>query len=187
MRYFGALPKSDRQRSGEGVGRRNGCPKGCFWRVRFLSAPLRSALKTSEDLKGADRKRTLQKHSFGHPFLRPTPSPLLWRTPTKMTPDSWKPWDVSTFGMAHDHSTRSFIVFGPMWLASRGHVVQAHSFGKLKSHKRNMRTKSEALSRILARRRSTNSATPPAPYRSLPGPPGPESRKSLPKPSGPGV
>ena len=30
-----------RQRSGEGVVRRNGRPKGCFWRVRFLSAPLR--------------------------------------------------------------------------------------------------------------------------------------------------
>ena len=28
-----------RQRSGEGVVRRNGCPKGCFWRVRFFSAP----------------------------------------------------------------------------------------------------------------------------------------------------
>ena len=26
-------------RSGEGVVRRNGCPKGCFWRVRFFSAP----------------------------------------------------------------------------------------------------------------------------------------------------
>ena len=30
-----------RQRSGEGVVRRNGCPKGCFSRVRFFSAPLR--------------------------------------------------------------------------------------------------------------------------------------------------
>ena len=30
-----------RQRSGEGVVRRNGCPKGCFWRVRFFSAPSR--------------------------------------------------------------------------------------------------------------------------------------------------
>ena len=30
-----------RQRSGEGVVRRNGCPKGCFWRVRFFSGPLR--------------------------------------------------------------------------------------------------------------------------------------------------
>ena len=30
-----------RQRSGEGVVQRNGCPKGCFWRVRFFSAPLR--------------------------------------------------------------------------------------------------------------------------------------------------
>ena len=29
-----------RQRSGEGVARRNGCPKGCFWRVRFSSAAL---------------------------------------------------------------------------------------------------------------------------------------------------
>ena len=32
-----------RQRSGEGVVRRNGCRKGCFWRVRFCSAPLRSS------------------------------------------------------------------------------------------------------------------------------------------------
>ena len=30
-----------RQRSSEGVVRRNGCAKGCFWRVRFFSAPLR--------------------------------------------------------------------------------------------------------------------------------------------------
>ena len=30
-----------RQRSGEGVVRRNGRPKGCFWRVRFFSASLR--------------------------------------------------------------------------------------------------------------------------------------------------
>ena len=30
-----------RQRSGEGVVRRNGCPKGCFWRVRLFSAPSR--------------------------------------------------------------------------------------------------------------------------------------------------
>ena len=28
--------------------RRNGCPKGCFWRVRFFSAPLRFAIKTPE-------------------------------------------------------------------------------------------------------------------------------------------
>ena len=36
-----------RQRSGEGVVRRNGCPKGCFWRVRFFSAPLRFVLKNN--------------------------------------------------------------------------------------------------------------------------------------------
>ena len=53
-----------RQRSGEGVVRRNGCPKGCFWR----------------DLKGAERRNGLsKKHPFGQPFLRTTPSPLLWR------------------------------------------------------------------------------------------------------------
>ena len=30
------------------------------------------------NLKGAEKKRTLQKHPFGQPFLRTTP--LLWRT-----------------------------------------------------------------------------------------------------------
>ena len=62
--------------------RRNGCPKGCFWRVRFFSAPLRfilKHLKVPENVEGAEKKRTLQKHAFGQPFLRTTPSPLLWR------------------------------------------------------------------------------------------------------------
>ena len=68
-----------RQRSGEAVVRRNGCPKGCFWRVSFFSAPLRLALKTPENLKGAEKRRTLQKHPFGQPFLRTTPSLLPWR------------------------------------------------------------------------------------------------------------
>ena len=31
--------------------------------------------------QGAEKKHTLQKHPFGQPFLRTTPSPLLWRTP----------------------------------------------------------------------------------------------------------
>ena len=56
---FGASPPLERfvffrarQRRGEGVVRRNGCPKGCFWRVRFFSAPLRFVLKnTCEVLK----------------------------------------------------------------------------------------------------------------------------------------
>ena len=68
---------------------RNGCPKGCFWRVRFLSAPLRFSGSFScfkRNLKGAEKKRTLQKHPFGQPFLRTTPSPLLWRALI-----SWKP------------------------------------------------------------------------------------------------
>ena len=70
-----------RQRSGEGVVRGNGRPKGCFWRVRFFSAPLRFALQISENLKGAEKKQTLQRHPFGRLFPRTTPSPLLWRTP----------------------------------------------------------------------------------------------------------
>ena len=32
------------------------------------------------NLKGAEKKRTLQTHPFGQSFLRRTPSPLLWRT-----------------------------------------------------------------------------------------------------------
>ena len=62
-----------RQRSGEGVVRGNGCPKGCFWRVRFFSVPLRFALKTPKNLEGTEKKRTLQKHPFGQPFPRTTP------------------------------------------------------------------------------------------------------------------
>ena len=31
------------------------------------------------NLAGAQKKRTLQKHPFGRPFPRTTPSPLLWR------------------------------------------------------------------------------------------------------------
>ena len=69
-----------RQKSGEGVVRRNGCPKGCFWRVRFFSAPLRFSDVLRATLKGAEKKWTLQKHPFGQPFLRTTPSPLLWCT-----------------------------------------------------------------------------------------------------------
>ena len=34
-----------RQRSGDGVVRANGRPTGCFWRVRFFSAPFRFALQ----------------------------------------------------------------------------------------------------------------------------------------------
>ena len=30
------------------------------------------------NLKGAEKKRTLQKHPFGQPFIRTTPSLLLW-------------------------------------------------------------------------------------------------------------
>ena len=60
-----------RQRSGEGVVRRNGCPKGCFCRVRFFSAPSRFALQRPENLKGEEEMDS-PKHPFGQPFLRTT-------------------------------------------------------------------------------------------------------------------
>ena len=92
-----------RQSSGEGVVRRNGCPKGCFWRVRFFSAPLKFVLKNTCEvlkiLRGQSRKRTLQKHPFGQPFLRTTPSaaPLarpqevLWAKGAKVSQESFAP------------------------------------------------------------------------------------------------
>ena len=40
--------------------RGNGRPKGCFWRVRFFSAPVRFALKTPDNLKWEEKKQTLQ-------------------------------------------------------------------------------------------------------------------------------
>ena len=55
--------------------------KGVFGESVSSLPPLRFALKTHETLRG-QRKRTLQKHPFRRPFLRTTPSPLLWRAPT---------------------------------------------------------------------------------------------------------
>ena len=63
--------------------RRNGCPKGVFGESVSSMLPydgfqdLSGVLRAN--LKGAEKKRTLQKHPFGQPFLRTTPSPLLWR------------------------------------------------------------------------------------------------------------
>ena len=49
-----------RQRSGEGVVRRNGCPKGCFWRVSFFSC----SLKVFMCLKGAREETDSPKTPF---------------------------------------------------------------------------------------------------------------------------
>ena len=54
-----------RQRRGEGVVRRNGCPKGCFWRVHFFSASLRFALKHLKALRG-QRRNGLSKNTLLH-------------------------------------------------------------------------------------------------------------------------
>ena len=72
------LPFRVRQRSGEGVVRRNGCPKGCFWRVRFFSALLRFILKSTckvlKTLRGQSRnglsKNTLLDNRFSARRLR---------------------------------------------------------------------------------------------------------------------
>ena len=53
--------------------------KRCFWRVHFFSVPLRFSGVSRANLKAAEKKRALQKHPFGQPFLHTTPSPLLWR------------------------------------------------------------------------------------------------------------
>ena len=63
---FCRTPFSVRQRSGEGVVQRNGCPKRCFWRVCFFSAPLHGTVAVLLDGKenrqspiaGVQRKRS---------------------------------------------------------------------------------------------------------------------------------
>ena len=52
---------------------------------RFLSAPLRLSGVLRANLKGAEKKETLQKRPFGEPFLRTTPSPLLWSALNRAT------------------------------------------------------------------------------------------------------
>ena len=69
-----------RRRSGEGVVRGNGRPKGCFWRVCFFSAPVKFALKTLEALSGKRRNglsktpswTTVSPHdAFSAPLVHP--------------------------------------------------------------------------------------------------------------------
>ena len=63
------------------------CGETVVQRNVFLESPfLLCSLKVFRTFKGADKKRTLQKHPFGQPFLcTTTPSPLLWLTP-KVSP-----------------------------------------------------------------------------------------------------
>ena len=93
------------------------CPLKVF---RTLQVFLRA------NLKGAEKKRTLQKHPFGQPFLRTTPSPLLWRTLSyisfgHVSPDLcsyvWGSWNISDESDAnfewlpvHDGRVRELII-----------------------------------------------------------------------------
>ena len=77
-----------RQRNGEGVVRRNGCPKGCFWRVCFYSAPLGFfLLKPLKTLMGQRRNglfkpfwTTVSPHDA---FSAPLACPQSWNLPSK--------------------------------------------------------------------------------------------------------
>ena len=77
---------SERAKRAEKASCENGCPKRYFWRVRFFSAPSSFALEAPENLRGTEKKRTLQQHPFGQPFLCTAPSPLLWRTTITVRP-----------------------------------------------------------------------------------------------------
>ena len=69
--FAGGAPKERRRRRAE---------KRSFKRVilesPFLLCPLKVFKCSRASLKGTERKRTLQNHLFGWPFLRMTPSPL---------------------------------------------------------------------------------------------------------------
>ena len=59
-----------RQRSGEGVVRRNGCPKGVFWRVRFFSAPLKHLKTLRGQIRNGLSKKPLLDNHFSARRLR---------------------------------------------------------------------------------------------------------------------
>ena len=54
-----------------------------YFSCKFRVGPFRGSVagRGVLKLKGAEKKRTLQKHPFGQPFLCTTPSPLLSRAP----------------------------------------------------------------------------------------------------------
>ena len=74
----GGAPKERRRHRAE-----KRLSKRVFLESPFLLCPLKvfkifQAFLTT-NLKGAEKKWTLQKYPFGQPFLRTSPSPLLWR------------------------------------------------------------------------------------------------------------
>ena len=82
----GGAPKERRRRRAE-----TWLSKRVFLECPFLLCPLKVfrtlQLFLRTNLKGAEKKRTLQKHPFGQPKLRTTPSPLLWRTLKRSDPE----------------------------------------------------------------------------------------------------
>ena len=108
LRHFRALKiastKARFPRSRQKSGRAKGAAKGSCGEIvqkGVLESPfLLCSLKAFRDLscvlranlKGAEKKRTLQKHPFGQPFLRTTPSPLLWRALKKEESEPLEPF-----------------------------------------------------------------------------------------------
>ena len=92
MVFWGFSERS--KEAGRGVVRRNGCPKGCFWRVRFFSAPLRFAPKTPENfmddrffarrlLRPFGARKITQKSKFSRELQNRPDSHLPARDPQK--------------------------------------------------------------------------------------------------------
>ena len=70
---FGDAPKERRRRRAE-----KQLSKRVFLDSPFLLCPLKVFRCSESKPLGGREEMTLQKHPFGQPFLRTTPSPLLW-------------------------------------------------------------------------------------------------------------
>ena len=90
-----------RQRSGEGVVRGNGCPKGCLWRVRFFAVPLRFSFETPNDREETDSPKTacwttVSPHDA---FSAPLAHPLCqWHSWSRQTLASARSWVTISWG-----------------------------------------------------------------------------------------
>ena len=90
--------RDQRQRGGEGVVRRNGCPKGCFWRGCFSSAPQGLLSKHLKTLRGQRRnglsKNTLLDNRFSaRCLLCSFSAPPILRSQRPIQEQKWFSWN----------------------------------------------------------------------------------------------